>query len=625
MINLRKISAAGLAVLLALGLAACGSGGNGSSTTEAQAETTEAIQPVMIDSPEPLTEAPTPEAETQTEGDPANADGAQDKESAADGSNAEDEGTEKPAEKNGDVYILYTSDIHCGVDQGFGLAGLKQVRDSLEKQGYTTLLVDDGDAIQGEVIGTVTKGEAVIDLMNELGYDVAIPGNHEFDYGVDHFLQLTEKAAFPYISCNFMKEGEQVFASYIIKEAAGMKIAFVGVTTPITIESSTPLYFQNGEGEFIYSFLQEDKTGEAVYEALQKAVDEARAEGADYVYVMGHMGLNAACSPWTYADLISHTNGIDVFLDGHSHDTEQIVMKNKDGVDTARSACGTKMNCIGYSHISAEKGIVGTGIWSWPNKISAPVLLDIRNAVGDSVNAEMAELSEELNRIVAKSSVDLSIYDPVAKDASGNPIRIVRVEETNIGDFCADAFRVQLGADIALVNAGAIRKDLVKGDISYAGLINVFPFGNQATMIAATGQQILDALEWGAMALPDEFGGFLQVSGLSYEVDVSIPSPCERDEEGMMAPIKGKRRVQNVRVGDEPIDPAKTYTVGGVDYLLLNNGDGNKAFEGAELLKDKAKLDSQLLIDYISEDLGGEIGEAYEDTYGDGRITIIDD
>ena len=143
-------------------------------------------------------------------------------------------------EKNGSVVILYTSDIHCGMNEGFGFEGLQQIRDSYEAKGYTTLLVDDGDAIQGETVGSFTRGEAIIDLMNAVKYDVAIPGNHEFDYGMERFLELTQKAEFPYISCNFNKNGELVFAPYIIKEVEGIKIAFVGVTTPKTITSSTP-------------------------------------------------------------------------------------------------------------------------------------------------------------------------------------------------------------------------------------------------------------------------------------------------------------------------------------------------------------------------------------------------
>ena len=341
----------------------------------------------------------------------------------------------QPEEKNGEVYILYTSDIHCGIDRGFGLAGLQQIRDALEAQGYTTLLVDNGDAIQGEPIGTLSEGEAMVELMNAMYYDVAIPGNHEFDYGADRFLDLAKMADYPYISCNFNYQGKMLFDSYVILEAAGLKIAFVGVTTPNTIGESSPSHFQNAEGEYVYGFFQEDKTGKLLYSAVQDAVDAARDEGADLVYVMGHCGMDEHDRPWTYADIIANTRGIDVFLDGHSHDTEQVVMKNKNGDDVPRSACGTKLQCIGYSHISAEGEVLETGIWSWPNKDSVPELLGIDNPIGEKVSEAKAALEEQLGAVIAHTPYTLTINDPEVVDSLGNPIRMVRRAETNLGDL----------------------------------------------------------------------------------------------------------------------------------------------------------------------------------------------
>ena len=530
---------------------------------------------------------------------------------------------EEKAEKNGDIYILFTSDVHCGIDQGFGYAGLQQVRDTLEAQGYETILVDDGDAIQGEPIGTLSEGEAIIDLMNDLNYDVAIPGNHEFDYGMPRFLELVEKADFPYISCNFTYLDELVFEPYIIKEAAGKKIGFVGVTTPLTITASTPVYFQDENGEYVYGFMSDD-TGERVYQAVQSAVDAAREEGADYVYVIGHMGNGAEFKPWTYADVISHTDGIDVFLDGHSHDTDQVIMKNKDGEDVPRSAVGTKMACIGYSHISAEGDIVETGIWSWPNKTSAPELLDIHNEIRDRVDEAQQELAEELDKVVASTAVTLTINDPEAVDSSGNPVRMIRRAETNLGDLCADAARDQSGADIAFVNGGSIRVSVEKGDITFGNILAVHPFGSMLCVLEVTGQQILDALEWSCRSVPDENGGFNQVSGLTFEINSAIDSPCKADKDGMCTGIEGERRVQNVMVGGEALDPEKTYTLAGYDYQLRQQGDGYTAYDGAPVLQDNVKLDNQVLIDYIVDTLGGNVGGEYADPYGEGRITILE-
>ena len=534
-----------------------------------------------------------------------------------------EEAAEEPkVEKNGEIYILVTSDVHCGVDQNFGYAGLYEVRKSLEDLGYTTILVDDGDSVQGEAMGTLSKGEISIALMNEMGYDVAIPGNHEFDYGMEQFLKNVEAAEFPYISCNFYHEDERVLEPYKIIEAAGKKIAFVGVTTPESLSSSNPKNFQDENGEFIYSFCQ-DEDGSGVYNEVQKAVDAARAEGADYVYVMGHMGLEQTAAPWTYADVIEHTNGIDVFLDGHSHDTEQVVMKNKDGEEVVRCAVGTKMSCIGYSHIT-EEGIEKTDIWSWPNNIDAPTMLNIHNKMRDRVDEAKAELDEMLGQKVAKSAVELTINDPVEKDNMGNPIRMARRAETNMGDLAADAFREMSGADIGVINGGGLRKGMSKGDITYGDIIAVFPFGNTVSMIELTGQQMLDALEWGARGVPEENGGFLHVSGLTYEIDASIDSPCTCDENSVMTGIKGKRRVSNVMVGDEPIDPKKKYTLASQGFTLFDHGDGFTAFDGATVVQLEVGLDNEILINYIKEKLGGEIGEEYEDLYGQGRIVITD-
>ncbi|MBR3585784.1 MAG: bifunctional metallophosphatase/5'-nucleotidase [Oscillospiraceae bacterium] len=522
-----------------------------------------------------------------------------------------------------DIVILFTSDVHCGIDQGFGYAGLEQIRDGLVAQGNVVILVDDGDNIQGEPIGTMTKGEALVELMNEAGYEIAIPGNHEFDYGMEQFLSLTEKAKFQYISCNFNKDGELVFEPYVIKELGGAKVAFVGVTTPKTLTSSTPKYFQNEKGEFVYGFFQ-DETGEGVYKAVQKAVDDARADGAEYVIVLGHMGNEEECRPWTYADVIENTTGIDAFLDGHSHDTEQVTMKNKDGEDVIRSACGTKLACVGYCRIAGD-GKITAGVYKWNNDTSAPELLGITNDMSKAVDKASNALNEKLKEVVATTQVKLTINDPEAVDENGKPIRMVRRAETNLGDLCADAYRAQSGADIAFVNGGGVRVNIEAGDITLNDILKVHPFGNAMCVIEVTGQQILDALEWGARAVPGENGGFLQVSGLTYEIHTYIDTPCKQDENTLFAGIEGERRVQNVLVNGKPIDPKATYTLASHDYMLLNQGDGYSMFGGCKLLQDRVKLDNQVLIDYIVDTLGGTVGEQYDNPYGEGRIVIVEE
>ena len=523
---------------------------------------------------------------------------------------------------SGEAVILFTSDVHCGVEQGFGYAGLQQIRDYLRSQGDEVILVDNGDSIQGEPIGTLSKGEAIIGLMNELGYEIAIPGNHEFDYGMDRFLELADMADFTYISCNFNKDGQLIFAPYVMKTLAGRQVAFIGVTTPKSLTTSTPRNFQDEEGKFIYSFYQ-DYSGRTLSNAVQKAVDNARVEGAEIVVLMAHLGNNEEARPWTYADVVSNTVGIDIVLDGHSHDTEQVVMRNRDGKEVTRIACGTKLSNIGYVRIDAE-GKLDAGLYSWANETPAPEMLGIRNEMSAAVAAASESLNSLLGEVIASTSVELTISDHVAVDNLGNPIRMIRRAETNLGDLCADAYRIQTGADIGIVNGGAIRVSIPAGDITLGDIMTVYPFGNYLCVVELTGIQILDALEWGAREVPDECGGFLQVSGLSYEVHAYINETTYTDDDGMFKGVYGQRRVQNVLVNGEPIQYYRTYSVAGPDYILREKGDGFAMFNNAKVLQDNVKLDNQALMDYLTDYLGGVVGDEYGVPYGEGRITIVE-
>ncbi len=520
-----------------------------------------------------------------------------------------------------DLVILFTSDVHCGIDQGFGYAGLYAVKKQMEKS-YNVLLVDDGDSIQGEPVGTMTKGEAIINLMNAVGYDVAIPGNHEFDYGMDNFLSLTKQANFPYVSSNFTYKDELVFPAYVIKEVEGLKVAFVGITTPESITKSTPKYFQDENGNYVYGFM-EDGNGEKLYAGVQSAVDAARAEGADYVIAIAHLGNEATSSPYTYADVLGNTTGIDAMVDGHSHDTDQLVMKNKNGEDVIRAACGTKLEGIGYVTISAKDGSLSYGLYTWHNSVAAPKLLGIENEASEAVSAATDELNKKLATVVAKTAVDLTITDPTAKDENGTAIRIIRNAETNLGDLCADAYKDQSGADIAFVNGGGIRVSIAAGDITLNDILKVHPFGNEMCVIEVTGQQVLDALEFGARNTPGECGGFLQVAGLTYEIHTYIESSCTTDDKGMFTGVTGEYRVKNVKVAGEDLDLTKTYTLASHNYMLLDSGDGMSMFAGSKVLQKSVKLDNQVLMDYIVDTLGGVVGEAYADPYGQGRIVAV--
>ena len=523
-----------------------------------------------------------------------------------------------------DVMILFTSDVHCGIESNFGYAGLAMVRDAYKNAGYHVLLVDNGDSIQGEPVGTMTTGEANVKLMNAVGYDIATMGNHEFDYGMDRFFELSKMANFPYISCNFNKGGELQFAPYVIKEFDGVKIAFVGITTPKTLTSSTPKYFQDENGNFIYGFF-EDETGEGLYNAVQKAVDDARAEGASIVIAMAHLGNEAECSPYTYADVIANTTGINALLDGHSHDTDHVEMRNKARETVLRQGCGTKLEGVGYLKIAAKNGAMKAGVMMWNNDdFNATQLYQLDTDVTKAVAEATETLNAKLAEVVAKTDVELTINDPVAVTEEGKPVRIIRNAETNLGDLCADAYRYVSGADIAFVNGGGIRVSIKEGDITLNDILKVHPFGNALCVCEATGQQILDALEFGAKDVPGEFGGFLQVSGLTYEIHTSVPSSVKLDDKGLFAGVEGEYRVKNVMVGGEPLDLEKIYTLASHNYMLQGQGDGYTIFEDNVYTQESVMLDNQVLITYITEGLNGVVGAEYANPYGQGRIVAVD-
>ncbi len=527
---------------------------------------------------------------------------------------------EPAAEKTGDIIILYTSDMHCGLKQGFGAVGLAQVRDTLERNGNTVLLVDDGDAIQGDAIGILTKGQAITKVMNALRYDVAIPGNHEFDYGMNEFEEVMNLANFPYISCNITKNGELYLEPYVIKEAEGKKIAFIGVTTPHTMSTSNPAHFKDEDGNYIFGFTRDDD-GSALFAQVQKYIDEVREKGADYVVLLCHMGRDEGDAPYNFQTLIENTEGVDVLLDGHTHDVDQITMNDKNGDPVIRSGCGTKLQGIGYAVISGKDGGITAGVYSWNNSMMPSELFGFSNEVSQPVQDVYDAMSETMNVKIAESDVTVTIYDPVRKTSAGNPERICRRQETNMADFITDAYRIQTGADIAFTNAGSLRDTINQGDVTYGTIITVLPFSNPISVSEITGQDLLDALEWGVRDLPGD-SSILMPSGFSYEVDATIPSPCTTDLNGHFGSVEGKRRVSNVLINGEPLDPNKTYTAASSSYLLYEGGSGLSMFDRSMVVMEDVKLDNECIIDYIQKDLNGRIGTEYRDIYGQGRLFI---
>jgi len=525
------------------------------------------------------------------------------------------------AEESGKIVILHTNDVHCNADQvtdasgaitNIGYAAVAAYKKAMQSEygnGNVTL-VDAGDHIQGTSIGMISKGENIIDIMNQVGYDIAIPGNHEFDYGFSRFLELTKKADFPYLCCNLTKlsDGTPVLDPYKMVTYGKTKVAYVGIATPESIIKSTPTYFQDGNGNYIYSFA-EDATGQKLYDTVQNTVNAARSAGADYVVAIGHLGEKGITDCWKSSAVIANTNGIDILLDGHSHEKIEDQLKNRDGKNVVRAQTGTQLETIGKIVIDPSTGEISQELVSGYGEQDASVLSYIRSV-------ETA-LKAELNITVGTAEQALITKDP----ATGS--RLIRNGETNLGDLCADAYRTVLGTDIGFMNGGGIRADLAAGNITKEDVLNVYPFENVCCIVKVKGQQLLDALEFSARNYPEENGGFLQVSGMSYSIDPSVKSSVVVTEKQEFAGVEGARRVHDVSVNGQPLDVNKDYTVGGIRYMLIDSGDGYSMFhkEGT-IVKDGVIGDYDCLTKYIQSDLSGTIGAGYENPAGQGRIKI---
>lgn len=519
-----------------------------------------------------------------------------------------------------DVVVLYTNDVHTYIDGDLTYSMVAGYRNSLDN----ALLVDAGDHVQGTAYGSMDKGATIIKLMNAAGYDTATLGNHEFDYGMDGCMNAIQWADFPYVSCNFYHEangvaGEPVLDSYKVFEVNGVKVAFIGITTPESFTKSTPKYFQDDNGSYIYG-IAGGTNGAALYAAVQTAIDAASKE-ADVIIGLGHLGDDPSSDPWNSEDVIAHTTGLDAFIDGHSHSTvEMKEVKDKAGSTVVLSQTGSYLAAVGQMTIAAD-GTITTEL------LTAEDLAGVTPDAGVKAieDAWIAQVDEQLGTVIG--SIDDTL-DNYAADGT----RLVRSQETNCGDFVTDALyylfdNMDLDVDVAVMNGGGIRNKAITGDISYKACKEIHTFDNVACLQTVTGQQLLDALEWGARDVGTaECGGFLQVSGLKYTVDTSIPSTVQKDEKGVWTGgPTGKYRVTDVKVLNkdtgayEPLDLKATYNLAGYNYTLRDLGDGFAMFGGAVNVLDYVMEDYMVLANYVQSFPDGKVtGYAQPQ----GRITI---
>ena len=547
-----------------------------------------------------------------------------------------------------DVTILYTNDVHTYIDNKSPkptYAAIAALKKSIEDTGRDVLLVDAGDHIQGTAYGSMDDGATIIELMNEAGYDLATPGNHEFDYGMARAKAVLREADFPYISCNWvdLRTGFNVLPSVKFFFVGGRKIAFVGVTTPETFTKSTPAYFMNdAQTKYIYDILG-GEDGQKLYDAVQKAIDKAEFWGADTIIGLGHLGVDPSSSPWTSEEVIAHTHGFTAFIDGHSH----TVMANKHVTDASGKAVtltqtGSYFKNIGKMTVGAD-GTITTELIDTYEGLDAAVAATASNWI--------SAVDDMLGEEIAVGDTKFYINDP----ATGK--RRIRSGETNLGDFVADGIYTyfneieELHCDVAIMNGGGIRTDVEAGPWSFKTCKTVSPFGNVACLMSVTGQQIQDALEFGARfagAEGKENGGFLQVAGARYTIHPMIPNTVQTNDKNVWTGSAATPRVSNVEIYDKttgtykPLDPNATYALAGMNYTLRNLGDGFAMFDGATLIKDYVSEDYLVMSSYAAMfggvDANGlpHLASAnspladypgyllnYEDPHGAGRIQMI--
>ena len=514
------------------------------------------------------------------------------------------------------IVILYENDVHCAVE---GYSKLAAMKNELSETYTNVGIVSSGDFVQGGTIGAVSKGEYIVNLMNKVGYDAIALGNHEFDYQVPRLNELNELSNTKFISCNFQKIGEDTsyFDPYTIVSYGDVDIAYIAITTPETINSSSPAQFKNKKGELIYTF-NESK----LFDVVQASINAAENEGADYVIALSHIGYDESGNLADITDVIENTDGFDVVLDAHSHSViEEKFIKDKSGDEVLLTSTGTKFEHIGK--LTITNGVFDTELVELGSYTNTDPIVD---AYITEINDNYAQLG---NRKIGESKVDF-----ITHDKDGN--RLVRNTETNLGDFSADALRVMSESDISFVNGGGLRAPMESGDITFNDIFSVFPFNNQIVTAEVSGQILIDFLEMAMMNYPEEDGMFPHVSGITFSVNKSIPSSVKVDENGFFEKIDGPYRVYDVKVLDKisgeykELDLDGKYVLAGFNYYLLDFGGGTTMFRDAEILDAEGTLDVELIENYIVEHLGGVIGEEFAElrpniTFTDGETSEATD
>jgi len=505
----------------------------------------------------------------------------------------------QPTGKN-PVVILFENDVHCAIDE---YAKLSALRNRIKKETPYVAIVSAGDFLQGAAIGSISQGESIIKVMNAVKYDATTIGNHEFDYGIPQQQHLMSELNADVVCCNFTDTLENMpYKPYCLKQFGDVTVAFVGAATPLTFSSSTPTFFEDENGNCIYSFHAED-----CFELIQGAADNARRQGADYVIVLSHLGDDSALD--SSVELIRATTGIDAVLDGHQHHILNLKIANATGDSVILASTGTQFQRFGKLTIDT------TGVMSVELINNTPDMA--KDPRVERIVAKIeAEMQEKIGQVVGHTDIDLTML----KDGE----REVRRGGTNLSDFLTDAFRVATGADIGIMNGGGIRNQINAGDITFGDVYSVIPFNNTMRKLQCTGQQLLDALEVSVALEPEENGDFLQVSGLRYTYTTAVPSSVMLDHNQLFVGVGKTRRIRSAEVERNgewlPVDPKATYTLGGQSYILVSKG-ASGALQYMEEIECDHIGDVQAVLNYLDQ-----LGNITSDLYGktQTRVSCVD-
>ncbi len=510
--------------------------------------------------------------------------------------------TETEQDLTGHIVILHTNDVHGAIGEYAKVAALKQ---AYQAAGAYVLLADAGDFIQGDPTVSASQGKTAIELMNLAGYDVAAPGNHEFDYGYPNLKTLAGEADFPILAANVRYDNAAALGEQTtFTTTDGKKIGIFGLDTPETATKAHPDKIKG------VSFL----AAQEMFDCAQAQVDALNAEGCDYIICLGHLGIDAESTGNRSIDLLEKVTGIDVFIDGHSHSTLEEIKEATNGTgkvgDTVLTSTGTKLANVGMVDISPD-GTISTSSLATSELTVTP-------------DAKVAARAEEIQKEIDADYGTVFAKTEVALDGEKAN---VRTGETNLGDLIADAMLWQAGlldegVDAAVTNGGGIRASIAAGDITKKDINTVLPFGNTLYVVKVTGAELLEALEASTYCTPEAIGGFPQVAGIEFTVNTGAQFDTKElypgSTYGKPASIN---RVMIQTVGGEAFNPEETYTIVTNDFMGAG-GDTYYAFKAASSGYDSGVPLDEVVMDYITSELKGVVSKAqYGET--DNRIHTI--